>query len=321
MHLHGWESRSRILPSMLLTRIQNININDMEKKGSDRSVSAFNNELKLKGFNVFQIEEDSNVVRNYSRKDFYKICLTTGESLINYADRSFLMKGTILFFANPNVPYSWETISRSYVGYTCLFSEDFYKPSDRTESLQQSPLFKIGGTPIFEITEEKREFLNGIFRNMMAEQSTNYAFKDDLIRNYINLIIHEALKIQPAENFDQVKNAAHRITNVFLELLERQFPIESTSRPLKLRTAQDYATTLNLHVNYLNRAVKETTGKSTTTHISERIANEAKALLLHTDWNVADIGYALGFEYPTYFNNFFKRVTGTKPTSLRPAEV
>ncbi len=293
----------------------------MEKKVSERSVSAFNNELKLKGFNVFQIEEDSNVVRNYSRKDFYKICLTTGESLINYADRSFLMKGTILFFANPNVPYSWETISRSYVGYTCLFSEDFYKPSDRTESLQQSPLFKIGGTPIFEITEEKREFLNGIFRNMMAEQSTNYAFKDDLIRNYINLIIHEALKLQPAENFDQVKNAAHRITNVFLELLERQFPIESTSRSLKLRTAQDYATALNLHVNYLNRAVKETTGKSTTTHISERIANEAKALLLHTDWNVADIGYALGFEYPTYFNNFFKRVTGTNPTSLRPAEV
>jgi AraC family transcriptional activator of pobA len=293
----------------------------MEKKIIERSVSAFNNELKLKGFNVFQIEEDSNGVREYSRKDFYKICLTTGESLINYADRSFLMKGTILFFANPNVPYSWQTISRSYVGYTCLFSEDFYKPSDRTESLQQSPLFKIGGTPIFEITEEKREFLNGIFQNMMVEQNTTYAFKDDLIRNYINLIIHEALKLQPAENFDQVKNAAHRITNVFLELLERQFPIESTSRPLKLRTAHDYAATLNLHVNYLNRAVKEITGKSTTTHISERIVSEAKALLLHTDWNVADIAYALGFEYPTYFNNFFKRITGTNPSSLRPAEV
>jgi AraC-like DNA-binding protein len=293
----------------------------MEKKDNKRSVSAFNNELKLKGFNVFQIEDDSNVVRNYSRKDFYKICLTTGQSIINYADRSFDMKGTILFFANPNVPYSWETISRSYVGYTCLFSEDFYKPSDRTESLQHSPLFKIGGTPIFHISEEKREFLNGIFRNMIAEQGTNYAFKDDLIRNYINLIIHEALKLQPAEDFDHVKNAAHRITNVFLELLERQFPIEGTDRPLQLRTAQDYATNLNLHVNYLNRAVKETTGRSTTTHISERIVSEAKALLLHTDWNVADIAYSLGFEYPTYFNNFFKRITGTNPMSLRPAEV
>ncbi|MBL0744468.1 helix-turn-helix domain-containing protein [Chryseolinea lacunae] len=293
----------------------------MQKKEIVRSVSPFNNELRLKGFNVFQIEEDSNAVRNYSRKDFYKICLTTGESIINYADRSYDMTGTILFFANPNVPYSWETLSRSYVGYTCLFSEDFYKPSDRTESLQHSSLFKIGGTPIFKISEEKREFLNGIFRNMMVEQNTDYAFKDDLIRNYINLIIHEALKLQPAGNFDQVKNASHRITNVFLELLERQFPIESIDRPLQLRTAQDYANNLNLHVNYLNRAVKEITGKSTTTHISERMASEAKALLLHTNWNVADIGYALGFEYPTYFNNFFKRITGTNPLAIRPTEV
>jgi AraC-like DNA-binding protein len=293
----------------------------MEKKINERSVSAFNNELKLKGFNAFQIEDDTNGVRTYSRKDFYKICLTTGESIINYADRSYDMKGTILFFANPKIPYSWETISRTYVGYTCLFSEGFYKPSDRTESLQHSPLFKIGGTPIFHISDEKREYLNGIFRNIITEQSTNYAFKDDLIRNYINLIIHEALKLQPAEEFDQVKNAAHRITNVFLELLERQFPVEGTDRPLQLRTAQDYATNLNLHVNYLNKAVKETTGKSTTTHISERIASEAKALLLHTDWNVADIAYALGFQYPTYFNNFFKRITGTNPMSLRPAEV
>ncbi|MBT1707925.1 helix-turn-helix domain-containing protein [Fulvivirgaceae bacterium PWU5] len=291
----------------------------MQKKSHDRSVSNFNTELKLKGFNVFQIEDDSSAVRAYSRKDFYKICLTTGESIINYADRSFEMTGTILFFANPNVPYSWETISRSYVGYTCLFSEDFYKPADRTESLQHSPLFRIGGTPIFHISEEKREFLNGIFKNMMVEQTSNYTFKDDLIRNYINLIIHEALKLQPAENFDQVKNAAHRITNVFLELLERQFPIESKDCPLQLRTAQDYASSLNIHVNYLNKAVKEITGKATTTHISERVVSEARALLLHTDWNVADIAYALGFEYPTYFNNFFKRITGTNPMSLRPA--
>src|SRR5262245_31698845 len=100
----------------------------MEKKKINRSISAFNNELKLKGVNAFQIEDDANGFRTYSRKDFYKICLTTGQSIINYAERSFDMKGTILFFANPNVPYSWETISRSYVGYTCLFSEDFYKP-------------------------------------------------------------------------------------------------------------------------------------------------------------------------------------------------
>ena len=291
---------------------------DMKSK---RSVSEFNNELKLKGFNAFQIEDDSGATRTYSRKDFYKICLTTGKSIIHYADRSFETQGTVLFFGNPYIPYSWETLSTSYVGYTCLFSEDFLKPSDRSESLQQSPLFKIGGTPVLSITETQREFLNAIFEKMIDEQRSNYVYKDDLIRNYVHLIIHEAVKMQPSENYDEHKNAASRLTSVFLELLERQFPIESAERPLQLRTAQDYAHSLSVHVNHLNRAVKEITGKPTSVHIAERVLSEAKALLQHTDWNIAEIAFSLGFDYPTYFNNFFKKLTGTTPKSLRVTSV
>jgi hypothetical protein len=87
--------------------------------------------------------------------------------------------------------------------------------------------------------------------------------------------MHEAMKLQPSENFDQHKNAANRITAVFLELMERQFPIESPDKPLVLKTAQHYAQNLALHVNYLNRMVKEVTGKPTTAHIAERIISEA----------------------------------------------
>lgn len=286
-----------------------------------RSVIKFNSELKLKGFNVFQIEKDGETTKYYSRKDFYKICLTTGKSIIHYADRSFEADDTVLFFGNPYIPYSWETVSTTYVGYTCLFSEGFLNVSERTDILQQSPFFKIGGTPILTITEQQRLFLNTIFKKMIEEQDSKYAYKDDVIRSYINLIMHEAMKLQPSENFDQHKNAAARITSVFLELLERQFPIESPDKPLRLRAPQDYAGNLALHINYLNRSVKEITGKPTTAHISERIISEAKALLQHTDWNIADIAYALGFEYPSYFNNYFKRMTGTNPTSLRTAEV
>ncbi|GAB3219985.1 helix-turn-helix transcriptional regulator [Algoriphagus aestuariicola] len=287
----------------------------------ERPISEFNNELKLKGFNVFQIEKDGNATKIYSRKDFYKICLTTGKSIIHYADRSFEAHDTILFFGNPHIPYSWETLSTKYVGYTCLFSEDFLKQSERSDSLQQSPLFKLGGTPILKINETQREFLNGIFTKMIEEQQSDYAFKDDLIRNYIQLILHEAMKLQPSENYDQHKNAASRLTAVFLELLERQFPIETSGKPLQLRTAQDYANHLSVHVNYLNRAIKEVTGKPTTTHISERILSESRALLQHTNWNISEIAYSLGFEYPTYFNNFFKKQTGTNPKAFRNLEV
>src|SRR5436189_6091218 len=122
-----------------------------------RQLSEFNNELKLKGFNVFQIEADGNATKTYSRKDFYKICLTTGQSKIHYADRSFEQEGSILFFGNPHIPYSWETISTTYVGYTVLFSEDFFNASDRSVSMQNSTLFKIGGTPVLKRNSQQRK--------------------------------------------------------------------------------------------------------------------------------------------------------------------
>jgi AraC family transcriptional activator of pobA len=280
--------------------------------------SDFNtNDLKLKGFKVYEVNSGVNALPTYNRRDFYKICINTSKSLIHYADRGIETDGTILFFGNPHIPYSWEIISPIYSGYACVFTEDFLKVNYRSDSLHESPLFKIGGTPIFSLTPVQEEFITSMFIKMISEQDTDYIFKDDLIRNYINLIIHESLKMQPSENFFKHKNASSRITTLFLELLERQFPIETKDQPLKLKTPQDYAQNLAVHVNHLNRSVKEITGKSTTAHISERIISEAKALLQHTDWSIADIGFSLGFEYPSYFNNYFKRLTGTVPKTLR----
>lgn len=276
----------------------------------------FKTELRLKGFKAYELGSNDVVVRDYSRKDFYKICLNNGKNNVHYADRTFETEGSILFFGNPHIPYSWEIMTATFTGYACLFSEDFMKGIERSESLQQSPLFKLGGTPIFELNEEQRDYISMLFKKIISEQSGDYIYKDELIRSNIHLIIHEALKLKPSEGLVN-KNAHGRLTSVFFDLLERQFPIESADRPLKLKSALDYASGLGVHVNYLNRAVKEVTGKSTTMHIAERVIAEAKALLLHTSWSMSEIAFALGFDYVTYFNNFFKKNTGTTPTSLR----
>ena len=289
---------------------------DHQKVNLNR-LSDFNTQLRVKGFNAYEIERENFVVRSYNRREFYKICMDTGRNIVHYADRSFDIDGTILFFGNPHIPYAWENISPINYGYVCLFSEDFLKLNERTESLMHSPLFKFGGTPIFSIEEEQKLFLNTIFQRMIAEQDTDYAFKDELLRNYIQILIHEALKIEPAKEYPSNKNTSTRIASVFMDLLERQFPIETPEKPLQLKTAHDYAKVLSVHVNHLNRSVKSITGKPTTTHISERIVSEAKSLLKFADWNVSEIAYSLGFEYPSHFNTLFKKVTGITPTEFR----
>ena len=289
----------------------------VQSKTISKNISEKEAELSLKGFNVHEIDNTATSNANYSRRDFYKICITTGNLLIQYADREIITTGTFLFFGNPHIPYSTQLLTGKQVGYGCLFTEQFIKGNDRSESLQESPLFKIGGTPVLAINEEQKKFIELIFQKMQSEQDTEYLYKAELIRNCINMIVHESLKLQPLDHFVKHQNAHARVTTFFLELLERQFPVESMDTPLKLKTAQDYAERLSIHVNYLNRAVKETTGKPTMTHIAERVIAEAKSLLKHTDWNINDIAYALGFGYASYFNNFFKKHTGAIPKSIR----
>jgi len=148
----------------------------------------FNAELKLKGFAVYEIDNLSAPGYTYSRKDFYKVNITTGKHLFHYSDKSIETDETFLFCANPHIPYSCEPLTPNFTGYTCLFSEEFLKLSDRSESFQQSPLFKIGGTPILKLDNEQREFITSIFKRMLAEQNTDYAYKGELVRNYLNLI-------------------------------------------------------------------------------------------------------------------------------------
>src|SRR3982750_993170 len=172
--------------------------------------SAFNAELKLKGFKVYEIDNAANSGHTYSRKDFYKVNLTTGKFIFHYADKSLETDDTFLFFGNPNIPYSCEARSPKFSGYTCLFTEEFLKLGERSESLLQSPLFKLGGTPIITLDEEQKDFIIRVFKRMLAEQESDYAFKDELIRNYINLIIHEAIKMQPTVSQSKKTNAAER---------------------------------------------------------------------------------------------------------------
>ncbi|GLU53679.1 helix-turn-helix domain-containing protein [Dyadobacter frigoris] len=267
-------------------------------------------------FNVFS-RESCAVITPYSRRDFYKVSLIIGTGKLHYADKWIAIDRPALLFSNPVVPYSWEAESQIQQGWFCLFTEAFLQPDERNQSLQESPLFKIGGNPIFFIDDLQLEEVSGIFKKMMREIASEYTHKYSLLRNYLHLIIHEAMKMNPAENFEKHVNASSRITSLFIELLERQFPIDTPEAALKMKTANDYALNLSVHVNHLNRSVKETTGKTTTEHIASRITREAHALLQHTDWDISEIAYSLGFEYPAYFTNFFKKHIGVPPGEIR----
>lgn len=270
-------------------------------------------------FNVFRIEDcvgpNSQPVA-YSRRDYYKVTLIRGRHVYHYAEKSVEVSGTSLIFFNPQVPYTFEQLSGDPTGYFIIFKEGFFT-RHLPGSIGDLPMFQPANKPGYFLSKAQDKYVSGVFEKMLEEIKSDYVYKYDLLRNYTMEIAHYALKIQPTETLYQHTPANARITAIFTELLERQFPIESPTQRFTLRSASDFAAQLSVHVNHLNRAVRITTGRTTSDHIFNRLASEAKILLKHTNWNIAEISYALGFEDPAHFNHFFKKHAQVTPSAYR----
>jgi AraC family transcriptional activator of pobA len=285
-------------------------------KGKNWSLENLRNEIGH--FNVFRLEPfvgDNARPVPYKRRDYYKIMLVIGNAKVHYADKIIEVQKQALTFSNPQIPYSWEQRERISGGLFCIFDQTFFH---QYGNLSQYSVFQPGGTPVFELSDEQAAKVTAIYERMFEEINSDYIHKYDVLRTLVFELLHFAMKTQPAANFDkQPINACQRISLLFLELLERQFPIDDNHQKLNLRSPSDFANQLNVHVNHLNRAVKEATQKTTSQIIAERILKEAKVLLKHSAWSVSEIAYALGFTEVTHFNNFFKKHVQQSPLKFR----
>jgi AraC family transcriptional activator of pobA len=274
-------------------------------------------------FNIFRTEDlfvnaaNKKPAMPYNRRAYYKIGLIHGKNIAEYADKVIDIEKNALIFATPKIPYHWLPQDEDQKGNFCIFTDEFLVKNKSGVVLEDLPIFQPGGYPIFEVSDEETAELIAIFNKMHKELSSDYAYKYDLLRNYVLELIHYGQKLQPASSLYPTHNASARVSSLFIELLERQFPIESQHQKLALRTAKDYADRLSVHVNHLNKVLKENTGKTTTEIIRSRIIQEAKILLKQTDWNISEIAYCLGFEQLAHFSNFFRKQTSCSPITFR----
>ena len=291
-------------------------IKDFYKRKFDWMPENLKNEIGH--FNVFRLEPflgNKAQPVPYKRRDFYKIMLVEGNSKVYYADKVMEVKKQALSFSNPQIPYKWEHLDNIRSGAFCIFNQHFFH---QFGSLSQYSVFQPNGTHLIELTDQQAKNIASIFERIFEEINSEYVHKYDVLRNIVFELLHFAMKMEPSSNFDKQQiNASQRISTLFLELLERQFPIDEVHPKIQFRTASDFASQLNVHVNHLNRSVKDTTEKTTSQIIAERILQESKILLKHSAWTVSEIAFALGFTEVTHFNNFFKKQTATSPLKFR----
>ncbi|RAK70590.1 helix-turn-helix domain-containing protein [Hymenobacter edaphi] len=255
----------------------------------------------------------------YPCRSFYKISLLRSRSRSEYQGQTIDIEADALVFSTPKVPFQWWP-AEPQQGHFCLFTAEFLLPVLGGLAPDELPLFQHRDYPVFQLTPAEAARATAIFARMHEELASDYAHKYALLRAYVLELLHLGQKRQPAPALPPAPSAAARLSARFVELLERQFPLTTPQQRVRLRTAKDFADQLAVHVNHLNKVLKDSTGRTTTDLIGGRLAQEAKALLRHTDWTLWEIADGLGFVDVAHFSHFFRRYAALSPGAFRTQE-
>ncbi|MFA5815455.1 MAG: helix-turn-helix transcriptional regulator [Bacteroidales bacterium] len=141
----------------------------------------------------------------------------------------------------------------------------------------------------------------------MHQPVPDYAIVRHLLSALFTMIESERRKSEPA--VADLVNTQNITFKNFLQILENNF-----RRP---EGVEFYADKLFMSARNLNLICQNILQKSVSEIIETRKLIEAKNLLIHTDKNVSEIGYELGYNEKAYFTNVFKKKSGQTPTEFR----
>lgn len=155
----------------------------------------------MKGFRISQIDTADGALPVYSRRDFYTIYLLTGPRQVVGTGQAVELNDTCLVIGNPPGMAAERGAVARQTGYACRFTEAFFKDNGAVVSPAHWSLFNDHVTRAFSLREEQAAYFTELFQKMLAEHQTTYLFKPDLMRTYLQLIIHEALRLPAPPRF------------------------------------------------------------------------------------------------------------------------
>jgi AraC-like DNA-binding protein len=82
-------------------------------------------------------------------------------------------------------------------------------------------------------------------------------------------------------------------------------------------TSKTMADALNFHYNYITRCMKQVYDMTPIDYLAKYRLEQAKLLLLKTEWPISEIAHYVGFENVPYFSNCFANQIGLPPTKFR----
>jgi AraC-like DNA-binding protein len=182
-------------------------------------------------------------------------------------------------------------------GWMIAFTADFLTGHSATLPLASTQKISLSTDDFAHVLT-----IAGLMEKENNEQGTKYT---TVLQHYMSVLITLLQRnINPASG-----QPGNTLLFRYRELLATHF--------LEWTKPAQYASALHISADYLNEVVKQHTGQTASTLITERRLLEAKRLLLHAKESIKEIAWHLQFNEVSYFNKFFKQHTGHTPASFR----
>lgn len=220
------------------------------------------------------------------------------------------VKANQVYFMIPGQVHNW-AFKGDVDGYIINFSVPFFQSFLlKANYLEEFPFFTgIINDAVIDVPADAQGKVIQLFEELIRETEEPKPLEMDMVRSimlqlFINIArlgLNTVNKTIPSYNYTLLRS--------FQKLIEKNYT--------SIKLPKEYAELLYITPNHLNALCNDVLGIPAGEVIRNRIALEAKRLLINNDLTVQEIASQLNFADNSYFTKFFKKQVGQTPEEFR----
>ena len=237
-----------------------------------------------------------------------------GFHTVDFSD--YPISDNTIFFISPGQLHSFDK-NHEQEGFVLKVCDSLLSDISSGEGvlLQYNVFNTYDSVPYKKITAERAEMIAEI-RAMLEDEIAkgDEIGHKDYVQSLVTMLLIkiERSKIEQNHTIFSPTRTSHRTFLAFRRAIEENYK--------KMHTVKEYAELLNVSTKTLTNYVAECTEHSPLEMINNRIILEAKRMLRYSDMMVKEIAANLGFDDPSYFNKFFRRMVKCSAAEYRTPE-
>jgi AraC family transcriptional regulator, transcriptional activator of pobA len=255
---------------------------------------------------------DKNAWADYPhRHSFYEIHMVQSGSGIHHVDdHEYEIEKGAIYFLSPEEVQHWKLTS-PLKGLVMVFKEEFLLHDSSGVSVLDDLSFfhRSDRGNVFQPDAKGSRHLKRYFENIITEAMEQQIGWENVVRALTHIFLIEIQRSLHGGESSVSVSRKLTVARQFRRLVDRHAVSE--------RQVAFYADKLNLSGGHLHTVVREIFDGSPGQMISEAVVREAKRRLTYTEASVAEIGYALNFDDPSYFSRLFRKHMGQSPSAYR----